>query len=76
MIPAVTVDVRLKGLPTAKTHSPILVWSESANLMYGKEFPDIFNTAISEFSSLPIISAIKVLLLFVVISISLAFSIT
>src|SRR5690606_36214382 len=28
-IPAVTVEVRLKGLPTAKTHSPILVLSES-----------------------------------------------
>ena len=31
IIPAVTVDVRLKGLPTAKTHSPIFVWSESPN---------------------------------------------
>ena len=26
-IPAVTVDVRLKGLPTAKTHSPIFTSS-------------------------------------------------
>ena len=29
IIPAVTVYVKLNGLPTAKTHSPILVWSES-----------------------------------------------
>ena len=71
------MEVRLKGFPTAKTHSPILVSSEFANLIYGNFLsPDIFNTAISEFSSVPISSAIKLLLLFVVISISLAFSIT
>ena len=32
-IPAVTVEVRLYGLPTAKTHSPILILSEFAKAM-------------------------------------------
>ena len=53
------MEVRLKGFPTAKTHSPILVSSEFANLIYGNFLsPEIFNTAISEFSSVPISSAI------------------
>ena len=37
IIPAVTVDVKLKGLPTAKTHSPILASSESPNVVYGND---------------------------------------
>jgi len=33
IIPAVTVEVRLKGLPTAKTHSPIRALLLSPNVL-------------------------------------------
>ena len=77
IIPAVTVDVRLKGLPTAKTHSPIFVESLSPNTAYSKSVSEfIFSSAISFCSSLPITSAIYDWLSFVVISIWSEFSIT
>src|SRR5690606_23446737 len=34
-IPAVTVEFKLNGLPTANTHSPTLTLSEFANSIYG-----------------------------------------
>jgi hypothetical protein len=34
-IPAVTVDVKLYGFPTAKTHSPIFTESEFPKVVYG-----------------------------------------
>jgi hypothetical protein len=58
IIPAVTVEVRLKGLPTAKTHSPICVESLSPKTAYSKSLSElIFSSAISFCSSLPITSA-------------------
>ena len=77
IIPAVTVEFKLKGLPTANTHSPILVASEFPKNMYGSFLSvSILRTAISVSGSVPIIVALKDLLSFVVISISLLFSIT
>ena len=35
-IPAVTVELRLNGLPTAKTHSPTLMESESLKVRCSK----------------------------------------
>ena len=75
MIPAVTVEFKLKGLP-AKTHSPILVASEFPKNMSSFLSVSILRTAISVSGSVPIIVALKDLLSFVVISISLLFSIT
>ncbi len=38
IIPAVTVEFRLKGFPTANTHSPTLALSESTNARLGSPF--------------------------------------
>ena len=77
IIPAVTVDVKLKGFPIANTHSPILVASLSPNIAYGSSFSvSTFNNAISFCSSLPISLASNSLLSFVVIRIFSALSIT
>ena len=44
IIPAVTVDVKLNGFPTAKTHSPIFALSESAKVTKGNSSSaSIFN---------------------------------
>ena len=60
IIPAVTVEVRLKGLPTAKTHSPICVVSLSPKTAYGNSSEvSILRRAMSFCSSLPIIVASK-----------------
>jgi hypothetical protein len=56
-IPAVTVEVRLKGLPTANTHSPILTEEELPIVIAGKLSASIFNTAKSDEGSVPIILA-------------------
>ena len=53
-IPAVTVEVRLKGLPTAKTHSPNFKSSELPIGNVGKSFPSILIKAKSVCSSVPI----------------------
>ena len=58
IIPAVTVELRLNGFPTAKTHSPIWVASESPKKTYGSFLLElIFRTAISVSGSVPIILA-------------------
>src|SRR6267154_5268648 len=59
MIPAVTVEVKLYGLPTANTHSPTLELSELTKERYGKSFWLIFITAKSVSGSVPITSALK-----------------
>ena len=45
MIPAVTVELRLKGLPTANTHSPIFALSESTKERNGSPVWLILMTA-------------------------------
>ena len=75
-IPAVTVEVKLKGLPTAKTHSPTFSKSELPNDKVGRLSASIFSNAMSVEASIPTISALNVRLSLRVISISLAFSIT
>ena len=57
IIPAVTVEVRLNGLPTARTHWPNLTSSEFATLTFVNSIPSIFNKAISVVGSAPINSA-------------------
>ena len=59
MMPAVTVEVRLKGLPTAKTHSPSLTSSLLPNGKAGSFLASIFNTAKSVVGSVPITSAVN-----------------
>ena len=54
-MPAVTVEVRLKGFPTARTHSPSFKRSLSPIVIVGKSLPSIFTRAKSEFSSVPMI---------------------
>jgi len=53
-IPAVTVELRSKGLPTASTHSPGVIRSESPYLRKGRFLARIFNKARSVVGSLPI----------------------
>ena len=53
-MPAVTVDVRLKGLPTANTHSPMWRLSELPNEMIGRLSASIFSRAMSVDGSVPI----------------------
>ena len=63
IIPAVTVEVKLKGFPTAKTHSPIFAVSLSPKVVYGNTSSlSTFNKAISVFGSVPTIVAFNVLL--------------
>ena len=54
-IPAVTVLLRLKGLPTASTHSPTLRSSEFPIWIAGKFLPSTLIRARSEFLSVPMI---------------------
>ena len=58
-MPAVTVDVRLNGLPTASTHSPTLSFSESPIFMVGNPVPSTFIKARSVDGSVPTIFATK-----------------
>ena len=59
MIPAVTVELRLKGFPTANTHSPIRATSESPKGIKGNDsLVFIFRTAKSVLGSDPITSAV------------------
>ena len=75
-IPAVTVDVRLNGLPTASTHSPTFNFSESPNGIVGRSFASTFINAISVVGSVPISLAENLRLSFNVTSNSSAPSIT
>ena len=75
-MPAVTVEVRLKGLPTAKTHSPILSSSEFPIGMAAKLVPSILRTAISVEGSVPTTFASYLELSFKITWISLALSMT
>ena len=52
-MPAVTVLVRLKGLPTASTHSPILTLSELPNVRGVSPSASIFSRAMSVVGSVP-----------------------
>ena len=71
IIPAVTVELRLKGFPTAKTHSPTLAASESPKAIKDNGFSaSILITAISVAGSVPIRVAEYDLLSFKVTSIS------
>ena len=57
-IPAVTVEVKLSGLPTANTHSPTRTSSEFPKAMAAKGAEgSIFRTAKSVLGSLPTTSA-------------------
>ena len=59
MIPAVTVEFKLKGFPTASTHSPTCVLSESAKVRKGNfSSASIFSKAISEEASVPMSLAV------------------
>ncbi len=58
MIPAVTVEARLNGLPTATAHSPTCTLSELANSMKGNPLPSILSKAISVEGSVPTILAL------------------
>ena len=75
-IPAVTVDVKLNGLPTAKTHSPTFSFSESPKGIVGRSFASILIKAISVAGSVPISLASNLRLSFNVTSNSSALSIT
>ena len=57
-IPAVTVELRLNGFPTAKTHWPIFYSFEFANSKYFNLLASIFSKARSLFGSVPNISAV------------------
>lgn len=71
-IPAVTVEVKLNGLPTAKTHSPTSKSSELPKETYLKSSPSIFIKAISVSGSAPTTVAVYSLLLFSVTDTSVA----
>ena len=58
-IPAVTVEVSWKGLPTANTHSPTFNLSESPKVMIGRSLASIFNSARSVDGSVPMTFALK-----------------
>ncbi len=75
-IPAVTVDVKLKGLPTASTHSPTRMLSLFPIGIAVNPFASIFSTATSVEGSVPTIFAVYFELSFMITSISLASCIT
>ena len=56
-IPAVTVELRLKGLPTANTHSPTFSLSESPIGRVGRFLPSTLIRAKSVFLSVPMMRA-------------------
>ena len=75
-IPAVTVEVKLNGLPTAKTHSPTLSASEFPKRITGSCVASILSNAMSVLGSAPTRVALNVRLSLRTTSISLEFSIT
>ena len=75
-IPAVTVEVRLNGLPTASTHSPTFNASESPTGIVGKSSPSILIKARSVTSSVPMMRPLSWRLSFNVTLISSAPAIT
>ena len=75
-IPAVTVEFRLNGLPTANTHSPTFKASESPTGIVGKSSPSIFTSARSVLGSVPITRPLNSRLSFSFTLISSAPSIT
>ena len=75
-IPAVTVEFRLNGLPTANTHSPTFNASESPTGIVGKSSPSIFTNARSVLGSVPITRPLNSRLSFSFTLISSAPSIT
>ena len=75
-IPAVTVDVKLNGFPTASTHSPMCNSSLFPSGIGFKFAASIFKTAISVEGSVPITVAVYFELSFKMTSISAASSIT
>ena len=58
IIPAVTVELRLYGLPTASTHSPTLSSFELSKCIKFKSRSSIFSKAKSLFESSPKIFAL------------------
>ena len=58
-MPAVTVEVRLNGFPTAKTHSPSFKFSLEPIVIAGKLLPSIFTRARSVVLSVPMIRALN-----------------
>ncbi len=58
-IPAVTVELRLNGLPTAKTHSPTFISSLFAKVIGDNSSASILSNAISVLGSEPITFAIN-----------------
>ena len=75
-IPAVTVEVKLNGLPTASTQSPISTSSEFPNSVNGRLFSSILSNAISVPGSEPTNLALSFLPSFKVTDNSSALSIT
>ena len=75
-IPAVTVEVRLNGFPTANTHSPTLKSSLFPSAIGFKFGAFIFKIATSVEGSAPTTVALYFELSFNITSISLALSIT
>ena len=61
IIPAVTVEFKLYGFPTARTHSPIFKLLELSNSKYERFFSSILSNAKSLFGSSPKILALYVL---------------
>ena len=76
IIPAVTVEFKLNGFPTASTHCPTFTLSELEKDICGKLLALILRSARSVVSSVPISSASYTWLLFITTSISLALLIT
>ena len=76
MIPAVTVELRLYGFPTANTHSPTLRLFELSNSKKGSLLSSILRSAKSLLESSPKILALYVLLSFNTTSISSVLLIT
>ena len=75
-MPAVTVEFRLNGLPTAKTHSPTLSCSESPKGSVLRSFASILIRAMSVLGSVPMILAGNLRLSLSVTSSSSEFSTT
>ena len=76
MMPAVTVEFRLKGLPTASTHWPTFTSSELPYFMKGRLSAFTFSTARSVLGSAPTSSASNLRLSSSTTSILEAFSMT
>ncbi len=75
-IPAVTVEVRSNGFPTAKTHCPTLTLSEFPNFIKGRLSASTFTRAMSVVGSVPTTLATYSLLSLSVTTIFSAFATT